>query len=105
MESIDDVDYRHGNNVFKRFKLKNLGEYHDLYVKSDTLLLADVFENFRDTCVKIYELDPAHFLSLPGLAWQACLKKTNIKIRIINRLRHVINGRKRNKRWNMSFDT
>ena len=105
MESIDDVDYRHGNNVFKRFKLKNLGECHDLYVKSDTLLLADVFENFRDTCVKIYELDPAHFLSLPGLAWQACLKKTNIKIRIINRLRHVINGRKRNKRWNMSFDT
>ena len=79
MENIDDIDYRHGNNVFKRFKLKNLGEYHDLYVQSDTLLLADVFENFRKTCLKVYELDPAHFLSLPGLAWQACLKKTNIK--------------------------
>ena len=53
----------------KRFKLKNLGEYHNLYVQSDTLLLADVFENFRNTCLKVYELDPAHFLSLPGLAW------------------------------------
>ena len=75
MENIDDIDYRHGNNVFKRFKLKNLGEYHNLYVQSHTLLLADVFENFRNTCLKVYELDPAHFLSLPGLAWQACLKK------------------------------
>ena len=75
MESIDDIDYRHGSNVFKRFKLKNLGEYHDLYVQSDTLLLADVFEKFRNACLKVYELDPAHFLLSPGLAWQACLKK------------------------------
>ena len=74
MENIDDIDYRHGNNVFKRFKLKNLGDYHDLYVQSDTLLLADVFENFRKTCLKVYELDPTHFLSAPGLAWQSCLK-------------------------------
>ena len=78
MENIDDIDYRHGNNVFKRFKFKNLGEYHDLYVQSDTLLLADVFENFRNTCLKVYELDPAHFLSLPGLTWQGCLKKTTL---------------------------
>ena len=83
MENISDIDYRHGNNVFKSFKLKNLGEYHDLYVKSDTLLLADVFENFRNTCLKVYEPDPAHFLSLPGLAWQACLKKTNIKLELL----------------------
>ena len=75
MENIKDIDYRHGNNVFNKFKLKNLGEYHDLYVQSDTLLLADVFENFRNTCLKVYELDLAHFLSLPGLAWQACLEK------------------------------
>ena len=75
MENIDDIDYRHGNNVFKKFKLKNLGEYHDLYVQSDTLLLADLFENLRNICIKVYELDLAHFLSLPGLAWQACLKK------------------------------
>ena len=78
MENIDDIDYRHGNNVFKRFKLKNLGEYHDLYAQSDSSLLADVFENFRKTCLKVYELDPGHFLSLPGLAWQACLKKTHV---------------------------
>ena len=79
MEDIDDIDYRHGNNVFNKFKLNNLGEYHDLCVQSDTLFLADVFENFRGMCLKEYELDPAHFLSLPGLAWQACLKKTNIE--------------------------
>ena len=85
MENIDDIDYRHGHdiNVFKRFKLKNLGEYHDIYVQSDTLLLADVFENFRITCLKVYELDPAHFLSLPGLAWQACLKKTSIELELL----------------------
>ena len=83
MENIDDIDYRHGNNVFKGFKLENLGDYHDLYVQSDTLLLADVFENFRDMCIKEYELDPAHFLSLPGLAWQACLKKTNIELELL----------------------
>ena len=82
-ENIDDIDYRHGRNMFKRFKLKNLGEYHNLYVQSDTLLLADVFENFRNMCLKVYELDPAHFLSLPGLAWQACLKKTNVKLELL----------------------
>ena len=54
MEDIDDIDYRHGNNVFKGFKLENLGDYHDLYVQSDTLLLADVFENFWDMCIKEY---------------------------------------------------
>ena len=79
MEDIRDIDYRHANNVFKRFKLENLGDYHDLYVQSDTFLLADVFNNLRDMCIKEYELDPAHFLSLPGLAWQACLKKTIIE--------------------------
>ena len=83
MEAIDDIDYRHGNNVFNKFKLNNFGDYHDLYVHSDTLLLADVFENFRDMCLKEYELDPAHFLSLPGLAWQACLKKTNAELELL----------------------
>ena len=82
MEDIDDIDYRHSNNVFKGFKLENLGDYHDLYVQSDTLLLADVFNNFRDMC-KEYELDPAHFLSLSGLAWQAYLKKTNIELELL----------------------
>ena len=73
----------HGNNVFKIFKLENLGDYHDLHVQSDTLLIADVFENFRGMCVKVYELDLAHFLSLPGLAWQACLKKANIELELL----------------------
>ena len=82
-EDISDIDYRHANNVFKVFKLENLGDYHDLYVQSDTLLLADVFNNFRDMYIKEYELDPAHFLSLPGLAWQACLKKTNIELELL----------------------
>ena len=83
MEDVEDIDYRHGNNVFKSFKLENLGDYHNLYVKGDTLLLADVFENFRDMCIKEYELDPAHFVSLPGLAWQACLKKANIDLELL----------------------
>ena len=83
MEDIDDTDYRHVNNVFNKFKLNKLGDYHDLYVQSDTLLLADVFEKFKDMCLKEYELEPAHFLSLPGLAWQACLKKTNIELELL----------------------
>ena len=68
MEDIDDIGYRHGNNVFNKFKLNNLGDYRDLYVQSDILLLADVFENFRDMCLKVYELDPAHFVTRIGMA-------------------------------------
>ena len=64
--------------MFEEFKFKNSGEYHDLYVQSDTLLLADVFESFRNKCIEIYELDPAHFL-----AWQACLKKTGVKLELL----------------------
>ena len=67
-EGITDEDHAHYEKVFKEFGLKDHGEYHDLYVQSNTLLLADVFENFRDKCIEIYELDPAHFLSAPGLA-------------------------------------
>ena len=62
-ECITDEDYVHVQKVWEVFKIKNLGEYHDLYVQSDTLLLADVFENFRDRCINTYKLDPAHFLS------------------------------------------
>ena len=83
MEDISDMDYKHANNIFKKINLNNLGEYHDLYVRSDTLLLADVFANFRNACMKNYELDPAHFVSLPGLAWQVCLKKTNVELELI----------------------
>ena len=67
-EGISYADYEHGKKVWEVFKIKNLGEYHDLYVH--TLLLAGVCENFRDKCIELYELDldPAHFLSAPGLA-------------------------------------
>ena len=84
MENNTDVDYRHAKRVFKSLNnYKNLGDYHDLYVQRDTLLLAAVFENFRDMCIKVYDLDPAHFLSATGLAWQACLKKTETELELI----------------------
>ena len=83
LENITKTDYAHANNAFKKFNINNLGEYHDLYVRSDTLLLADVFENFRKTCIKNYKLDPAHFISLPGLAWQASLKKANVELELL----------------------
>ena len=70
MENITDADYAHEKRV-----CKNLGEYHELDVPSDTSLLADVFENLRNMCLEIYKLDPEKFLSFPGLAWQAALKK------------------------------
>ena len=60
-----------------------MGEYHGLYVQSETTLLADVLENFRDKCLEIYELDSAHFLSAPGLSWQACLKKMGVKLELL----------------------
>ena len=69
--------------MFKELKLKNRGDYHDLYVQSDTLSLADVFGNFRNKCIEIYELDPAHFVSAPGLVWQACLKKTRVRLELL----------------------
>ena len=65
------------------FEIRNLGEYHDLYVQTDTSLLADVFENFRNMCLEKYQLDPSHFLSAPGLAWQACLKKTGVNLELL----------------------
>ena len=76
LEDITDKDYTHAQKVFEEFNLKNFCDYHNLHVQNDTLLLADVFENFRNKCFEIHELDPAHFLSAPGLAWQASFKKT-----------------------------
>ena len=83
MEDITDVDYRHGKTVLEYLINKKLGDYHHLYVQSDTLVLADIFENFRNMCIEVYELDPAHFLSAPGLEWQACLKKTKVKLELL----------------------
>ena len=69
MGHIIDADYAHAKRVCKDFETKKLGEYHDLYVQSDTLLLSDIFENFWNMCPEIYELDPEKFLSTSGLAW------------------------------------
>ena len=78
-----DADYAHAKRVCKDFEIKNLGEYHDLYVQSDTLLSADLSEDFQNMCLKIYELDPAKFLATPGLAWQAALKNTKVKLDLL----------------------
>ena len=77
LEDISDNHYNHAQKVFEEF-CADVGDYHDLYVQCDTLLLADVFEKFRDKCINIYGLDPSHFLSASGLAWQACLKRQKL---------------------------
>ena len=82
-EHITDDQYKHAQNVWNTFNLKNMGEYHDLYLKSDILLLADVFENFRKTCLQYYKLDPCHYFTSPGLSWDAMLKMTDIKLELM----------------------
>ena len=81
---IDDNDYEQALNVRNEMNLKNLGDYHDLYLITDVLLLADIFEAFRNMCIDYYKLDPSHYLTLPGLAWDALLKMTNIKLDVIS---------------------
>ena len=79
-EHFKEEDYEHAKNVWKEFKHKTIQDYHDLYLKSDVLFLADVFKKFRKTYLKNYKLDPAHYYTSPGLAWDACLKETNKKL-------------------------
>ena len=81
---ITKTDYKHVWNVWNTFNMKNLKDYHELYNISDVLLLADVFENFRDLCLKIYKLDPVYYFTAPGLAWDACLKMTNIQLELLS---------------------
>ena len=83
-EDISDEDYNHAINVWNTFGCKTLRDYHDLYLKSDVLLLADVFENFRKTCLHHYKLDPAHYYTSPGLAWDACLKTTGQHLELLS---------------------
>ena len=83
-EDITDDEYQHALNVWKTFGCKNIRDYHDLYLKSDVLLLADVFENFRSTCLYHYNLDPAHYYTSPGLAWDACLKETGQELQLLH---------------------
>ena len=81
---ISDEDYAHAQNVWKTFKMKYFKDYHELYNKVDVLLLADVFENFRNICLKNYELDPAHYYTAPGLAWDAALKVTDVNLELLS---------------------
>ena len=82
-EGISDENYAHAKNVWKTFEMKNLEDYHNLYNQVDVLLLADVFENFRDICIKNYNLDPAHYYTAAGLAWDAALKLTEVKLELL----------------------
>ena len=83
LQDITDKGYTDTQKVFEEFALKSIGDYHDLYVQSDTLLLANIFENFKNMCIEIYEIDPAHLVSAPGLAQQACLKKIGVKLELL----------------------
>ena len=83
-EGISDEDYTHAQRVWKAFGMKTLEDYHNSYNKLDVLLLADVFENFRDICIKNYNLDPAHYYTAPGLAWDVSLKLTDVKLELLS---------------------
>ena len=83
MSGISKEDHEHALNIWNKFELKNMGDYHDLYLKTDVVLLANVFESFRKVCIDNYGLDPAHFYTAPGLAWKACLKKTGINLELL----------------------
>ena len=80
---ISEEDYQHAHRVWKEFGIHNLGDYHDLYLRTDPVLLVNVYEAFRNTCLKHYKLDLAHFYTSPGLAWKACLKCTGIKLELL----------------------
>ena len=75
LKGIGDENYAHAQKIWEVFGIKNCGEYYDFQAKSDTLLLADVFENFRNMCLKIYELDPTYFVSAPGLHGKPAQKR------------------------------
>ena len=83
VSGISEEDYQHAQKVWETFKMKTIRDYHDLYLKSDVLLLSDVFENFRDVCLENYHLDPAFYFTAPGLAWDACLKMTKVKLELL----------------------
>ena len=83
-DGISDENCTHAQEVWKTFKMKNLEDYHNLYNRVDVLLLADVFENFREICIRNYNLDPAHYYTAPGLAWDAALKVTKVKLELLS---------------------
>ena len=83
MSSIGEEDYKHAKRIWKEFGIHNLGDYQDLYLRKDVVLLANVFEAFRDICLKHYKLDPAHFYASLELAWCTCLKCTGIRLELL----------------------
>ena len=83
MSGVRESDYQHAQGVWNEFGVHNIGDYHDLYLRTDVLLLANIFEAFRDTCLRHYSLDPAHFYMVPGLAWKSCLKKTVVRLELL----------------------
>ena len=83
MSSISKDGYQHMQKVWKKFRIRNLGEYHDLHLRTNVILLANVFEAFRNTCLEHYSLDPVHFYTSPGLAWKACLRKTRVRLELL----------------------
>ena len=82
MSSISSNDYQHAQRVWKEFRIHNLGDYHNLYLRPNVVLLANVYEAFRETCLEHYKFDPVHFYTSPGLAWKACLKHTGIRLKL-----------------------
>ena len=82
-QHITDDEYDHAKEVYNTFMIRTLGDYHDLYLVSDVLLLTEVFESFRKTCMQYYKLDPCHYFTSPGLSWDAMLKMTNIELELM----------------------
>ena len=82
-EQVSDADYEHAKAIWKQLGITTLGEYHDWYLKTDILLLCDVFENFRTFCLNFFGLDPTHYVTLPSFGWDACLKKTGVQLELI----------------------
>ena len=82
-KDITDEDYNHAQKIWKEFEMNTMKDYHDLYLELDVLLLADVFENFREVCLDNYKLDPAWYLTAPGLSWDAMLRVTGIKLQLL----------------------
>ena len=82
-ENASQTDYEHGQKVWNEFGIENLGQYHDLYLKTDVTILADVFEKFRTMCLQYYELDAAHYYSIPEFEFEATLKMTGVKLELM----------------------
>jgi hypothetical protein len=82
-DTVSESDYAHATNVWQTFSIKTLGQYSDLYLKMDVFLLADIFQNFQNTCIKSYGLDPAQYYTLPGYTWDAMLKHTGIEFELL----------------------